>query len=261
MTHNSPSLFRAVPLFGVPLAIVDYASVVDRVNQRLLRPEGGPLTLDAANTMTMASSCLDRRMHNCMLEYDMILPDGMPLVWCMNAKGAGMLDRTYGPYTTEKVLAGLPRKTRIALIGGFPDLHQKLAEQSKTRFPLAEFVLLYDAPLAPVDETYVRECVNKIEQSRAELVFVCLGVPRQYYWVSIAKRLLGGRVCFSVGGAFDLVVGNIPYAPGWMQKLGLTWLYRLWQEPGRMWKRYVKFNSLFLWFLLTKEIITGKLFR
>lgn len=254
-------VMTTVPLFDVPLSVTDYAKVVELVGRRLLSPAGGPLTLDAANTMTMATSCLDRRMHDCMLEYDMILPDGMPLVWCMKAKGAAMHDRTYGPYTTEKILAGLPRKTRVALIGGFPDVHRKLVEQSRTRFPMADYVLLYDAPFAPIDETYVQTCIEKIDRSGAELVFVCLGVPRQYYWVSIAKRMLGNRICFSVGGAFDLVVGTIPYAPDWMQKLGLTWLYRLSQEPGRMWKRYFTYNTLFLWFLLTKEILTGNLFR
>lgn len=250
-----------MPLFGVPLSVTDYESVADLVRRRLLSPTHQPLTIDAANTMTLSSSCLDPQLHESLLEYDAVLPDGMPLVWCMNFKGAGLSDRTYGPYTAEKVLAGLARKTRVALIGGFPDLHRKLIEQSNTRFPMADYVLMYDAPMTPIDDAYIRTCIEKIEKSGAELVFVCLGVPRQYLWVARAKPLLGSRVCFSVGGAFDLVVGNVPYAPAWMQKAGLTWLFRLCQEPGRMWKRYVKFNSLFLWFLVTKEILTGKLFR
>jgi len=252
--------FPTVPLFGVPLSITDYDQVVDLVRQRLLSPQSQPLTLDAANTMTMTASCLEPRMRESMLEYDAILPDGMPLVWCMNLKNAGLQDRTYGPYTTERVLAELPRKTRVALIGGFPDVHRRLVEQGRTRFPMAEFVLLYDAPFAPIDDAYARTCLDQIRASGAELVFVCLGVPRQYDWVAKAKPLLGGRVCFSVGGAFDLIVGSVPYAPAWMQKAGLTWLFRLCQEPGRMWRRYFIYNTLFVWFLLTREILTGKLF-
>ena len=260
-TQNPDHPFPTVPLFGVPLTIADYESVVELVRNHLLSPADRPLTLDTANTMTMASACLDPRMRDAMLGYDAILPDGMPLVWCMNVKGAGLLDRTYGPYTTEKVLAGLPKQTKVALIGGFADVHRELVEQARTRFPMAEFVLLYDAPLAPIDDAYVRTCLDKIEASGAQLVFVCLGVPRQYYFMANAKPLLGGRVCFSVGGAFDLIVGRVPYAPPWMQKAGLTWFFRLCWEPGRMWRRYVKYNTLFLWFFLTKEIFTGKLFR
>jgi len=261
MTQDPASRpFKTVPLFGIPLSIADYDRIVDRVNERLLQPVDRPLTLDAANTMTMSSACLDSQMRDSMLAYDAILPDGMPLVWCMNRKGAGLRDRTYGPYTVEKVLAGLSRKTRVALIGGFPDVHRKLVEQGRTRFPMADFVLLYDAPMAPIDDAFMRTCLEKIEKTGAELIFVCLGVPRQYLWVAKAIPQLGGRVCLSVGGAFDLVVGTVPYAPAWMQKAGLTWLFRLLQEPGRMWKRYVKFNTLFLWFLLTREILTRKLF-
>jgi N-acetylglucosaminyldiphosphoundecaprenol N-acetyl-beta-D-mannosaminyltransferase len=258
---QAPAPFPTVPLFGIPLSLADYAGVVRAVNDHLQSGSGRALTLDAANTMTMASACLDSRMREAMLQYDAILPDGMPLVWCMKLKGAGLRDRTYGPYTVEKVLAGLPRKTKVALIGGFADVHRKLVEQSRSRFPMADYVLMYEAPVAPIDDPYVRDCVDRIRQSGAELVFVCLGVPRQYYWTAMAAPLLGSRVSLSVGGAFDLVVGQIPYAPAWMQKLGLTWLFRLCQEPGRMWKRYGKFNSLFLWFLLTREILTGKLFR
>jgi N-acetylglucosaminyldiphosphoundecaprenol N-acetyl-beta-D-mannosaminyltransferase len=252
--------FPTVPLFGVPLSIVDYDAIVGRVRNHLDSREGRALTLDAANTMTMSTSCLDERMRDAMLEYDAILPDGMPLVWCMNLKGAGLRDRTYGPYVAEKVLAGLSRKTKVALIGGFPDLHRKLVEQSKQRFPMADYVLLYDAPATPIDDQYIKRCLENIDATGAELIFVCLGVPRQYYWVAEAKPFLGAKVCLSVGGAFDLVVGSVPYAPAWMQKAGLTWLFRLVKEPGRMWKRYFTYNTLFLWYLLTREIFTGKLF-
>jgi N-acetylglucosaminyldiphosphoundecaprenol N-acetyl-beta-D-mannosaminyltransferase len=173
----------------------------------------------------------------------------------MNAKGADLDDRVYGPYLTDRVLAGLKQRTRVAVIGGFSDAHDWLREVGPTRYPNADFALLYDAPVGPIDEDYVADCMQRIEDSGADLIFVCLGVPRQYYWTALAKPQLRHKVCISVGGAFDLICGAKEYAPEWMQRAGLTWLHRLAQEPKRLGPRYLKYNSAFLWFLLRREVL------
>jgi N-acetylglucosaminyldiphosphoundecaprenol N-acetyl-beta-D-mannosaminyltransferase len=242
------------PLFGVPLARVTYTDVIDLVNATLADPGKGTLTVDAINTMGLSESCLDQRMHEALRAYDVIVPDGMPVVWCMNAKGATLLDRVYGPYLTDRLLQSLERRTRVAVIGGFAEIHSWLRRVGPSRYPNADFVLLYDAPQAPVDEVYVADCVERIEQTGAELVFVCLGVPRQYYWTVLARPKLQGRVCVSVGGAFDLISGVRRYAPEWLQRSGLTWLHRLSQEPKRLGPRYLKYNSAFIWLLVSHEL-------
>jgi N-acetylglucosaminyldiphosphoundecaprenol N-acetyl-beta-D-mannosaminyltransferase len=234
---------------------VTYDQVIARVHGALDDRAGPPLTVDAINTMGMAESCLDERMRKALATYDLIVPDGMPLVWSMNRKGANLVDRVYGPYLTERMLVALERPTRIAVIGGFPEVHEWLSRAATSRFPNADFVLLYDAPGGPIDEPYVEDCVGRIRASGAELVFVCLGVPRQYHWTALAKPRLDGGACVSVGGAFDLIAGNQPYAPHWMQRAGLTWLYRLAREPRRLGRRYLKYNSAFIWFLLTRELL------
>jgi N-acetylglucosaminyldiphosphoundecaprenol N-acetyl-beta-D-mannosaminyltransferase len=244
---------REVSLFDIPLVAVTYDRVVELVNRAL--STSSTITVDAVNTMGMSESCLDRRMRDALRKYDMVVPDGMPLVWCMNAKGAGLSDRVYGPYLTDRLLAGLERRTRVAVIGGFSDVHEWLRRVGPSRYPNADFALLYDAPTGPIDEGYVADCVERIEKSRAELIFVCLGVPRQYYWTALAKPRLKRKVCISVGGAFDLICGEKKYAPAWMQRAGLTWLHRLAQEPKRLGPRYLKYNSAFLWFLLRREVL------
>jgi N-acetylglucosaminyldiphosphoundecaprenol N-acetyl-beta-D-mannosaminyltransferase len=246
-----------VSLFDVPLVAVTYDEVADLVNRALADPASPAVTIDAVNTMGMSESCLDNRMHDALQTYDLVVPDGMPLVWCMNAKGAGLDDRVYGPYLTDRVLKQLSRRTRVAVIGGFSDVHEWLLEVGPTRYPNAEFTLLYDAPHGPIDEAYVDDCVRRIEQSRAELVFVCLAVPRQYYWTALAKPRLRRRVCISVGGAFDLICGAKKLAPAWMQRAGLTWLHRLAHEPKRLGPRYLKYNSAFLWLLLRREVLAS----
>jgi N-acetylglucosaminyldiphosphoundecaprenol N-acetyl-beta-D-mannosaminyltransferase len=252
---------RTTQLFGIPLAEVTYEDVVELVNRALANPSDAALTIDALNTMGISESCLDPGMHEALLGYDVIMPDGMPLVWCMNAKGTGLDDRVYGPYVTDRLLSQLEHPTRVAVIGGFADVHEWLRRAGPSRYPNARFALLYDAPTGPVDDAYVFECVERIVRSGAELVFVCLGVPRQYYWTALARPHLDGRVCVSVGGAFDLISGAKRYAPAWMQRAGLTWLHRVIQEPRRLASRYLKYNSIFLWLLLTREVLRRRATR
>lgn len=246
---------RTTELFGIPLTEVTYSDVTHLVNVALADHPTTTVTIDAINTMGISESCMNPRMRQALLGYDVIVPDGMPLVWCMNAKGAGLADRVYGPYLTDRLLAGLERPTVVAVIGGFAHVHDWLRRIGPSRYPQAKFSLLYDAPPGPVDEAYVLDCVERIDRSDARLIFVCLGVPRQYYWTALARNHLAGRVCVSVGGAFDLVSGARRYAPAWVQRAGLTWLYRLSQEPRRLGPRYLKYNSAFLWLLLSRELL------
>jgi N-acetylglucosaminyldiphosphoundecaprenol N-acetyl-beta-D-mannosaminyltransferase len=246
----------AVSVFDLPLVSVNYDRIVDVVNDALSGRVAKPLTIDAVNTMGMSEGCLNDRMGDALRTYDVVVPDGMPLVWCMNAKGAGLTDRVYGPYLTDRVLTELERPTRVAVIGGFADVHDWLRKAAPTRYPNADFVMLYDAPSGPIDDAYVGECVERIEKSGAELVFVCLGVPRQYYWTALAKPRLEGKVCLSVGGAFDMIAGVQKYAPMWMQRAGLTWLHRMAHEPRRLVRRYLKYNFAFIWLLLQWEVFS-----
>jgi N-acetylglucosaminyldiphosphoundecaprenol N-acetyl-beta-D-mannosaminyltransferase len=246
---------RTTSLFDIPLGRVTYDDVVGLVNRTLSEPGSRTLMVDAINTMGLCESCLDPRMREALLAYDVIVPDGMPVVWCMNAKGAGLPDRVYGPYLTDRLLTGLDRRTRVALIGGYTPVHDWLRRGGRFRYPKAEFTLMYDAPPAAIDHAYVADCVDLIHRSGAELVFVCLGVPRQYYWTALARTCLLSAVCVSVGGAFDLISGAKRYAPAWIQRAGLTWLHRLTQEPRRLGPRYVKYNSVFLWLLLRRELL------
>jgi N-acetylglucosaminyldiphosphoundecaprenol N-acetyl-beta-D-mannosaminyltransferase len=254
-SHPAIARLETKPVLGIPLAQVAYADVIDLVNAALADRDRPAITVDAINTMGLSESCLDPRMRESLLAYDVIVPDGMPVVWCMNAKGSKLSDRVYGPYLTDLLLAGLKRKTRVAVIGGFAYVHEWLRRNAPARYPHADFVLLYDAPTSPVDDAYVETCIERIDASDAELVFICLGVPRQYYWTGLARDRLHGKVCLSVGGAFDFVCGVKPYPPAWVQRSGLTWLHRLSQEPRRLGPRYLKYNSAFLWLLLRQELL------
>lgn len=247
-----------VPLFGIPLAVTDYAEVLGLVGEWLTSERHAPLTMDASNTMTLAGSCVDPRLRSSALQLDLVLPDGRPLVWFMNRRGAGLADVVSGPHLVPKILGALTRTTRIAVIGGQPDEHRAIMRFCAGRFPLADFALLQQVPAGPIDERLVDRCIERIDASGAEIVFVLLGVPRQYYWIALAKPKLAGRVCVGVGGAFNFMTGRYSYAPRWMQRMGLWWLHRAISEPRRLGPRYLKYNTLFLWFLLTREVLPSR---
>jgi N-acetylglucosaminyldiphosphoundecaprenol N-acetyl-beta-D-mannosaminyltransferase len=247
-----------IALFGIPLAVTDYAEVLGLVKEWLTSERDASLTMDASNTMTLAGSCVDSRLRSSALQLDLVLPDGRPLVWFMNRRGAGLADVVSGPHLVPKILGALTRTTRIAVIGGQPDEHRAIVLLGARRFPLADFALLQEIPPGPINERLVDRCIERIDASGAEIVFVLLGVPRQYYWIALAKPKLGGRVCVGVGGAFNFMTGRYSYAPRWMQRTGLWWLHRALSEPRRLGPRYLKYNTLFLWFLLTREVLPSR---
>jgi len=99
-----------------------------------------------------------------------------------------------------------------------------------------------------------KEVVDKIKKSGARLLFVAITSPMKEIFINIHKNDLGVDFVMGVGGTFDVVAGKVNRAPLWMQNYGLEWLYRVIQEPGRMWKRYLKTNSKFAWLLIKAKL-------
>jgi len=98
------------------------------------------------------------------------------------------------------------------------------------------------------------EVINSIKESGASLLLVAFGAPRQDMWISEYLEQTGVKVAVGVGGLFDFFSGRMPRAPLWMRKIGMEWVYRLLQEPGRMWKRYIIGNVLFLWRVMGEKL-------
>ena len=104
--------------------------------------------------------------------------------------------------------------------------------------------------MVDVSESELSEIVTRINRSGAEVVWVGLSTPKQERWIAAVRDRLNARVILSVGAAFDFHAGRARQAPGWMQTTGLEWLFRLCQEPRRLWRRYAYNNPMFLWLAL-----------
>jgi N-acetylglucosaminyldiphosphoundecaprenol N-acetyl-beta-D-mannosaminyltransferase len=137
--------------------------------------------------------------------------------------------------------AGTGRK--LFLLGARPGVPEGVTEWIKDHYPEVQICGWRDGYFRPEDES---EIIQRINDSGAHLLLVALGSPRQDLWIREHLKETGVRVAMGVGGLFDFYSGRIPRAPLWMREIGMEWLYRLIQEPGRLWKRYLIGNGLFL---------------
>tara|TARA_Y100000766_G_scaffold138869_1_gene119393 strand:+ start:212 stop:1072 length:861 start_codon:yes stop_codon:yes gene_type:complete len=185
-------------------------------------------------------------------------PDGMPMVWYARLYGFEKVSRVYGPDLMLNICArSVYRKVKHFFYGGGEGVADLLKEKLEKKFPGIEIVGTYTPPFRPLTNDEEIEVRNLINNSGAHCVWVGLSTPKQEKFMSgFLNRfganesgdssLKGPKVFFGVGAAFDFHAGLIPQAPNWMQQSGLEWLYRLYKEPKRLWKRYLKNNPLFL---------------
>jgi N-acetylglucosaminyldiphosphoundecaprenol N-acetyl-beta-D-mannosaminyltransferase len=194
----------------------------------------------------------DRTYANALNTADAAAPDGMPLVWALRSFGVAGQGRVYGPDLMLAVCSQAARLGhRVYLYGGRQDTLPALRDALSRRFPELRIVGMYVPPFRPLTPEEQASCVRDITSSRADIVFVGIGAPKQELWMHRNRASLPGVVVFGVGAAFDFHSGRVRQAPRWMQRSGLEWLFRLCREPRRLWKRYVLLNPLFavLWAL------------
>jgi len=231
-----------VTLLGTPLVITDYEGLLDRLPDWARRPE--PTAVDFCNTQVLTMRRTDPAFIKATEVFDYFIPDGMPLVWCLRAMDAPLRDRIYGPTFMRHVMSH-DGEMRHYFLGGSAITSEKLIEKSQVlsggRFQVAGANSRYSKP----DDS--GEVVAEINRLSPDVIWVGLGTPKQQQWVRDNKRHIARGVLLTVGFAFDVNAGTKLDAPMWMQRVGLTWLFRISQEPSRLLGRYLKYNS---WFVL-----------
>ena len=242
---------------GVPLAVTDYVAAAAQVvawAAECGRGAQAVYAVAAANTHVVTLARHDPFFGAALGQFELVLPDGMPLIWVMNRKRAGMKDRVYGPTFMLHALA-LPGVSHFFL-GGSEELLATLTRKLRDQFPNLEVAGTYSPPFSPTgvwSEEETARIFSAIKTSGAHCIWVGLGCPKQELWIARNKAVLPSGVYFAIGAAFAFHAGMVRQAPGWIQKRGLEWLFRLMTEPRRLWKRYVVYNTLFLFYLLKGE--------
>lgn len=247
-TTPAESEVRELPtraVVGTKLVLGNYGSVMDWMDEVVA--SGKQARLSAA-TVHLVMGAREDPETTIALDGCVMVPDGQPLVWALNALGHPEASRVYGPelmtrYCERSARTGVP----MYLYGGRdrPSLDLLITELER-RYPGLNIVGSYCPPFRPLEEAERRDVVDEIGGSGARVVWVGIGQPKQEHWMSQMREEIGPVLMVGVGAAFDFHAGLVRQAPAWVQRLGLEWLYRLTQEPQRLWARYARYNPLFI---------------
>jgi N-acetylglucosaminyldiphosphoundecaprenol N-acetyl-beta-D-mannosaminyltransferase len=247
---RTPHPMQSFPVIGLPIAATNYQEAIDWILERALLQDKA-YAVEAANTHVAALTHQDAEFAHAMEKFDLICPDGMPLVWVLNAQlpaAKRLTDRVYGPTLMQETFQRTnqaQQNYRHFLLGGKESTIEKLQSHFGEKFPHSTIVASYSPPFGtwPADET--TRIADMIRQSGANLVWVGLGCPKQEKWIAQHKHLLPPAVYFGIGAAFAFHAGEVRQAPRLIQKIGMEWLFRLLMEPRRLFKRYFTYNSIF----------------
>ncbi len=185
-----------------------------------------------------------KRILNCA---DLVVPDGMPLVWLGRLGGFPMHRRVYGPelmmtFCQETASKGY----RHFFLGGTPGLPERLSQSLRRKIPALQVAGTFAPPFGQVTPEEDEATAAMINATNPDVVWVGLSEIKQDVWMYEHRGKLSAPVLVGIGAAFDFLAGTKRQAPEWMRENGLEWLFRLLQEPRRLWRRYLVYGSKFL---------------
>ncbi len=241
-----PPAPAAEPVLGVPLAVIDYERTLEWIDAAVAARHRGYICVAATHTVMATRE--DPELRTAVLGADFTVPDGQPLVWALNALGHALPDRVYGPELMERACARAAASgQRFYLYGGRNQgALAQLARNLRLRFPGLQIVGGHCPPFRPLTDAESKHVAAEIDRSGADVVWVGIGVPKQEKWMAAMRDRLEAPVLVGVGAAFDFHAGLVPQAPDRLQRYGLEWLFRLVQEPRRLWRRYLRYNPRFV---------------
>ena len=239
-------------VLGVHVDALELLEVCRRVSEWIEHPDGCRYVAVTGMHGIMETQH-DSDFKSVLNAADLVVPDGMPLVWLSRIRGRPLRRRVYGP----ELMLELCRQTassgcRHFLVGGAPGVADRLATILKSRFPGLVISGTCSPPFEPWTDTQEEEIVATINRVAPHVVWVGLGTPKQERWMHRCRGRLQAAVLVGVGAAFDIHSGMRKQAPRWMRENGWEWLFRLLQEPRRLWRRYLIYGPEFL-FLVALE--------
>jgi N-acetylglucosaminyldiphosphoundecaprenol N-acetyl-beta-D-mannosaminyltransferase len=241
-------------VMGVRVSAVQIPDVVTRMEEWIRR--GGVCHSIAPTSMHgIVEAQRDHAFKEILNSTDLVVPDGMSLVWIGRNRRHVLPQRVYGP----DLLVAFCEKTdsrgyRHFFYGGQPGVARRLAESLKRRFPGMQIAGTFSPPFRPLSVKEDEEIVAMIERTRPDVVWVGLGAPKQERWMHEHRNRLRVPVLAGVGAAFDLLCGRRRQAPRWMREYGVEWLFRLLQEPRRLWRRYLLYGGQFITYLVLHKL-------
>jgi len=225
----------SVAILGVAINNLTMEEVLGVVEANI--SEGGFHQIATANVDFLINSIHDEELRETLGRCDMVLADGMPLVWASRLLGTSLKQRVTGVDLVPQLarLSAL-RGYRIFLLGSSEESSAGAAAWMQTTFPGVCVAGRYCPEHQPLEEMDHKEILSRIDEARPDILLVAFGNPKQEKWLSMLRV----PVCIGVGGTLDFLSGRISRAPLWMQQTGLEWFYRMSQEPFRLARRYAR---------------------
>lgn len=230
---------RRVRVGRVSIDALTFDQALDAIAALVADGKGGAVYTPNVDHVVMVNH--DERFRSAYDSVDLSLADGMPILWAARLLGSPLPAKISGSDLMLPLVERAAREGwRVYLLGGGPGVAEKAAEKLVARFP-SLVVAGTDAPMLNMDAPAATRApvVERIRAARPDVVLVCLGAPKQELFIREIASRVRPAVLLGVGAAIDFVAGTARRAPRWMSETGLEWLYRLAQEPRRMWKRYL----------------------
>lgn len=246
-------------ILGVRIDAINFVDFFDFINNAILKNRKTYIVLTGAHGVIEMQKDKDLlRINN---NAGLVTPDGMPEVWLGKLKGYKNIQKICASNIMENVFAkSVECQYRHFLYGGDKGVAEKLKMTLQKKYPGIKIVGTYFPPFRPLTKSEEKLITKKINDSGANIVWCGLGCPKQEKWMAYFRPLLSAPILIGVGAGFDFLSGRKPLAPKVVQYSGLEWLYRLLQEPKRLWKRYSLVVPKFI-FLVTLELIGVKKFN
>lgn len=249
---------ESINIFGVKIHNTTLDETTELVREFL--QEEGLKTIYTPNTEIVMAAKDDKNLRNLLNKGDLIIPDGIGLIYGSRIQKRPLKERVTGFDTSIKLLEiGNEKGYSIYFLGGKDGIARDAAKNVKEKYPnikIAGFHHGYfkGSHLGLKDEKEEREIINSINEKNPDIIFVGLGFPKQEIWIDANRDKLKGKVIIGNGGVMDILSGNAKRAPEIYQKLGLEWFYRLMKEPSRI-KRQLVLPKFMLQVLFNKNVI------
>ncbi|MBI5388487.1 MAG: WecB/TagA/CpsF family glycosyltransferase [Verrucomicrobia bacterium] len=236
-------------VLGVGISVLHRQQALELVLEAARRRQRGYICVTGVHgVMESQYSPEVRAIHNRAL---LCTPDGMPMVWMGWLKGHKSMGRVYGPDLMLDVCEASPALgLRHFFYGGANGAAAELQRAMTARFPGLQVVGVCEPPFRPLDAEEESALRAQVAAARPDILWVGLSTPKQERFMAEYLPKLDVTLMIGVGAAFDFHTGRVKQAPLWMRQTGMEWLYRLWREPRRLWRRYLRNNPRFVLLVL-----------
>lgn len=232
-----------IVMMGVPLDQLDTAKALEIVGEMI--GSRTPHILATANVDFLAQVQTDETLRSILVDADLIVCDGTPLIWISKWLGAPLPERVAGSDLVPMLLDMAQKHGhRVYFLGGRQDVINTAQQRIQQRWPQLQIAGMESPPFAPLEQMDHDGICHRIRESRTDLLFVCFGCPKQEKWMAMNMHKTGASVGMGVGATIDFLAGTMKRAPLWMRRCGLEWLFRCIQEPKRLARRYL--NDIFI---------------